>query len=396
MLSTVNAKTGEKIFMNTTNKLNRVLMAATAVLAMATSAFAIPKGPCDVKPQPDVCCEEPAPGPFAFSYAKDMSLSCPSDFYIRADFLLMQAKEDGLEYAVTQNEDFAANLNQLPLDEGEIQGFTSDDHSTDWNFGARVAIGFYLNHDAWDLRAQYTYFRINNDKGTIVKNQVLLPFWSDPAVGVPVDAKQTSARWTGTIHDLNLTLGKPYHVSRYVILSPNVGVKFAKIDQDFKVRNSGTWPVTPSTQRIDMVIDNDFWGVGAMVAMESEWIFGAGFSMFANASASLLYSHFDIKESLFVTVDNDNRVDHEFNTVTPNANICIGLAWCKHFSKNRYAFTLKGAYEFQAWYDQNRMRRFLDTNGTIGALNGNPASNIECPRANLYLNGFVFGVGFDF
>lgn len=373
--------------MNTTNKLNRVLMAATAVLAMATSAFAIPKGPCDPKPNPEVCCEEPAPGPFAFSYAKDMSLSCPSDFYIRGDFLLMQAREDGLEYALTQNQDVVPS-NSFPLEESEIQGFTTDNHSTDWNYGARVTIGFYLNHDAWDLRATYTYFRINNDKGTIVKNKVLLPFWVTPDTDVPSDAKQTSARWTGTAHDLNLTLGKPYHVSRYMILNPMVGVKFAKIDQDFKVRNSGTWAVAPASQRIDMVGDNDFWGVGAIVGMESEWLFGAGFSLFANASAALLYSHFDVEQTVFETVELNNTIDHEFNTITPAANLCLGLQWCKHFSKNRYAVSIRGAYEFQAWYDQNRMRRYLD--------NTRPECNIELPRANLYLSGFVFGVGFDF
>ncbi len=370
--------------MKTTSMLNKALMAATAVFAMATTAFAIPAGPCDPKPQPDVCCEEPAPGPFAFSYAKDMSLSCPSDFYFRADFLLMQAREDGLEYAVTQD-NVNVPLNRYPL-VGEVQGFNTDDHSTDWNYGARIALGFYLNHDAWDLRATYTYFRINNDKGTIVKNEALLPYWVTPDVAVPSDAKQSSARWTGTAHDLDFTLGKPYHISRYVIFNPNFGVKFAKIDQDFKVRNSGSW--SSGIQRIDMVADNDFWGVGAVLGVETEWLFGAGFSIFANAQASLLYSHFDIKQNFYTTETVTNTLNHEFNTITPNAKLNVGLSWCKHFSKNRYAISLTAAYEFQAWYDQNRMRRFFDDT--------NPACNTELPRANLYISGFVFGVGMDF
>ena len=41
---------------------------------LAFSAYAIPKDPCEPK---DTCCEEPAPGPYAFSYPKDLGLVCP-------------------------------------------------------------------------------------------------------------------------------------------------------------------------------------------------------------------------------------------------------------------------------------------------------------------------------
>ena len=69
------------------NLSNKLFVALVATLLAATTAYAIPKGPCD-KPK-DVCCEEPAPGPFAFNYPKDVGLSCPRDFYLYADFLIM-------------------------------------------------------------------------------------------------------------------------------------------------------------------------------------------------------------------------------------------------------------------------------------------------------------------
>jgi hypothetical protein len=385
VLFTVNAKTGENIYMKTTNNLNRVLMAAVAVLAFATSAFAIPKGPCDPKPQPDVCCEEPAPGPFAFSYAKDMSLSCPSDFYLTADFLLMQAREDGLEYAMTQNQFFQNNnYNQFPLDESEVIGYTTKGHTSDWNYGVRVAMGFYLTHDAWDLRATYTYFRINNDKGIETKNEVLLPLWVQTVQPVPSDSVKFSARWTADVNNFDLTIGKPYHISRYVVFNPNVGIKFAKIDQDFKVRYGATWD--PTTDRINSVNENDFWGIGMKAGFDTEWLFGAGFSLLAKANAALLYSHFDVEQHINGVVD--DSINHEFYTVTPYTDLSLGLNWSKHFSKNRYVISLRASYEFQAWFDQNRMRRFFDQ--------VSPEANMEASRANLYITGFVFGVGMDF
>ena len=79
-------------------KKNKIFL--TLALLFASISFAIPKGPCDKK---EVCCVEPDPGPFAFYYPKDMNLSCPKGFYVKGEFLLMQVKEEGLEYALIQN-----------------------------------------------------------------------------------------------------------------------------------------------------------------------------------------------------------------------------------------------------------------------------------------------------
>ena len=79
--------------MNKKNLLSKVLFSLAAVL-FASTAIAIPKDPCAPK---DVCCEEPAPGPFAFAYPKDVGLSCPRDFYIHGEFMWMKPTEEGLE-----------------------------------------------------------------------------------------------------------------------------------------------------------------------------------------------------------------------------------------------------------------------------------------------------------
>ncbi len=70
----------------------RVLASSFVALTASTSLYAIPKGPCEAK-APDVCCDEPKPGPFAFAYPTDMGLSCPRDFYVHVDGLLMQANK---------------------------------------------------------------------------------------------------------------------------------------------------------------------------------------------------------------------------------------------------------------------------------------------------------------
>ena len=66
-------------------KISLALISSVAVLLTANAFAEIPAEPCEEKP--DVCCKDPAPGPFAFSYAKELSLSCPKDFYFNAIIL---------------------------------------------------------------------------------------------------------------------------------------------------------------------------------------------------------------------------------------------------------------------------------------------------------------------
>ena len=285
--------------MNTQKNIRKVLIAIVATLSMV-SAFAIPKGPCETKP--DVCCEEPAPGPFAFSYAKDMGLSCPRDFYFDADYLLMQANEEGLEYAITQGT--TANRAVFPLTEGDVQGYTTGSHSADWNHGVRLACGFFLNHDAWDVNAAWTYFRINDDSGINTNNAILLALWLDPGLTTRTNqgtqlCRTASARWTGDLHTLDLNLAKPYHISRYVVFNPFFGVRFGWVGQNYMARYGGDWYDGAADDiNVDMISKNDFWGVGARTGLNTEWHVGSGWYLFGNVAAALLYSHFDVEQSV--------------------------------------------------------------------------------------------------
>ena len=96
-------------------KKHKILL--TLTLLLTSISFAIPKGPCNKKEK--VCWEEPTPGPFAFSYPKDMNLSCPQDFYVKGEFLLMQVKEEGLDkyFALLQQ---TSSTSKVKIDGKEI------------------------------------------------------------------------------------------------------------------------------------------------------------------------------------------------------------------------------------------------------------------------------------
>ena len=370
-------------------------------LLFTSFSFAIPKEPCDKK---EVCCEEPAPGPFAFYYPKDMNLSCPRGFYVKGEFLLMHVKEEGLEYAMTQNTltGINENDNAFPLTGGDIQGYSEGHHNWDWTGGCRVAMGFYLNYDCLNAEANWTYIRINNDSGKNVTGGVLLPFWLTPNLDLGLfvnDNISSSARWTGNLNTLDIKLGKPYHISRFVIFNPHLGLRMAWIDQDYTSRNGGNFDLTliGDGENLEMSAKNDFWGVGPRVGIDTEWHFADSWYLFGNMAASLLYSHFDVFQEVILDKKTLYQLKHDFYTNSPNMEIILGLCWCHLFSKNRYMVSLKAAYEMHQWWEQNRLRRFFDKDsGILGNPLSASSSNDEVARGDLTVNGFSFAIQFDF
>ena len=118
--------------------MNIIYKLLAVTLLITSTVGAIPPAPCD--PQPcNVCCEDPKPGPFAFSYPQELTLSCPQDFYIWGEFLYMQAKEDGLDYGITAGND---NAEYFPVTSSKVLGFSNDHHDWDYNPGLRVGFGF--------------------------------------------------------------------------------------------------------------------------------------------------------------------------------------------------------------------------------------------------------------
>lgn len=361
-------------------KISLALMSSVAVLLMANGFAEVPAEPCDEKP--DVCCKEPAPGPFAFSYARELSLSCPKDFYFDAQYLFMQTKEEGLELGVSQKD--STDEYDFPLTEGDVLGFSTGSSKWNWNNGFRLGFGGYFGHDVWGLQAQYTYLRIKDDHGLNATGKVLLPFWINNSAGQAIYHNITM-RWTGNINVFDLMLNKPYHVSRYLALNPEVGLRAGWIEQDFLIRHSRR----DYTYTGEMKGDQDFWGIGMRAKLGSEWILDSHFSVFGHVAGSMLYSHFDVSQT--GTTPETNQANYEtkndFYTNTINTEIGLGLAYGVFFNEKKDHLAIKLAYEFHEWFSFNRLRRFTAYT--------NVAYNDESRGALMY-NGLSFQIAFNF
>lgn len=365
-----------------------VLVSSFAVFMTATSLNAIPRGPCE-PPPPPICCEEPKPGPFAFAYPYDMNLACPRDFYFHVDGLAMQLKEDGMAWAI---EDSITPSTSNAITGGSVVGWTNDHRDWEYNWGVRVGAGFYLDHDAWNLDFDWTWVNISDYKkrSASTSGGVLIPLWAVGNGAGNVDAPvnllsgSLSSVWDGDYNTVDLKLAKPYHVSRYLVLSPHFGVRGGWITQHFSVDYSGA----SSANRFVHHGKNDFWGVGARSGLNSSWIFGKGFNLFGNFAASLLYGKFDIEQRLTTPGTNIGFTiedDHFMNV--PNMEMEIGFTWGHYFDCNRYHVSLSAAYEFHYWWDQLNLRKFY------GA--GPFYPNDVVSRGDLSLSGFSLSLQFD-
>lgn len=373
--------------MNLSNSLNRFLVGAAAAV-VATSAYAVPKGPCE-KPV-EVCCEEPKPGPFAFSYPKDVNLACPADFYVNAAFLIFQAKEDGMDFGVRDNDGPG-----LPITHGDILGFSSDNDDWDYNLGVRVGFGFYLHHDAWTLDFDWTWLNITNyqDFGT-ANSGIILPVWLPPIINEP-DSSWTSisAVWEAHYNTIDIRLGKPYHISRYVIVKPHFGLRGGWIDQHFSVHHHGTY--NEETNDAIHHGENDFWGIGARAGLESEWIVGKGWQLFGNVAGSMLFGKFEIDQNAVVGTSSSNQgydVEYDSYQNVPNFEMQLGIAWNKYFNKNKYRIGVAAAYEFHEWFDQFNMKRFFGYTDDTSSYQWQADTSA---RGNLTLNGFSIKLQLD-
>ena len=270
--------------MKKNNYLNRALLIVAMLFVGA--AFAIPPDPCLPK---DVCCEEPAPGPFAFSYPKDVGLACPRDFYVHGEFLWMKGSEEGLEFGL-DNDDTSDGGLIFPLHPGKIKGFSRDSDEWDWRPGFRAGFGFNTMNDFWNISIDWTYIRI---KSTIDVNNGglgnLRALWLPPS-GTLGQIAQTSAKWSGDYNTMDIMIGKPYHVSRYFTSNPMFGIRAGWIDQDYLIR------YFENQIERDVWLKNDYWGAGLRGYYEAQFIIGSGFLIWGKAAFSLLFGKFDISQ----------------------------------------------------------------------------------------------------
>jgi hypothetical protein len=315
---------------------------------------------------------------YAFSPAKELHLKNSRDFSLYADALLLQAKEDGLEFAISD-----ANGSAAFIQGGTVKGFSSNRRDTDFNPGLRVGMGFLFGDDRWNCDILWTFLKITNSKSEFTPgNGVLIPLWLIPTVN---QTNQTlHAVWNTNFNTLDFQMGRAFQVSRTFVANPHLGGRIAFIDQHFSVQYGGYYGAKRGATAHN---ENDFAGLGMRGGLDTEWKLAPDWALIGNIAGSLLWGHFETAQSLAQGVDLGYDLVHDHNQNIPNLEMIMGISWGHSFRKDQFRLDARLAYEFHEWWDMLHLRRFWD---------GDPGfPNDQVSRGNLTLNGVSFRFQID-
>ena len=110
--------------------------------------------------------------------------------------------------------------------------------------------------------------------------------------------------------------------------------------------------------------------------------------MYAKSNLALLFGQFILRQNANTVSSTLNyNIYDVFYDFQPNMGMTLGFRWDKYSKRKETLISFNIAYEFQQWWNQNQMKRFL---------NSNPVTIRTVPRNNLSFNGFVLGTSVDF
>jgi hypothetical protein len=362
-----------------------------ASLFVATAAFAQQNGNC--APKQDACkpCQKVCPCPPAkvelnpaYNAPANIDLTCSWDVNVNASFLYWQATQSnmGLGVLVSMTD---TGLPSVVVNERTIN------MDYDYKPGFRVGLGWELDHDNWDMQAEYTWFHAHNSRSVKAPTAVspaasyIAPTVTSPypalAQGEVKQATSVDSSWRLKMDIVDLNIGRSCYVGKELTMRPSLGLRGAFIRQQLKVEN-----VFTPTNKENARLRTNSWGVGPSVALDANWNLCDGFRIFGNTEADLLYTRYTRSNftSSLKSFDIESPQDYSFkrtvrniDTVRTHLDINAGIGYGTYFDCNNWYFDISAGYEFQAFFDQN----MFNTNSTPG---------------NLYTQGLTLKARLDF
>lgn len=305
------------------------------------------------------------------------------DVYASADFIYWYVTEDNLELGI--------NYSQGPATATTVGNVVNADFS--YKPGFKVGLGMNFDHDNWDACLGYTWLHGSiGTSATATQNPTasLLPIHASPDIieGTGNAMNSGSNNWRYKFDFLDGEMARAYYVGTRLSFRPYFGVRAAWIRQRY-VENFST---TDSSIAYTSWQNTASWAVGPRVGVNTNWMLGCGFRMIGNATGDLLFTRYCAKATenrlAAGVIEESNSLDqHGINTLRPHAGLDFGFGWGTYFDNNNWHFDLAATYGFQAFWDQNMFRQFVD---------GTAVATSFAPNGNLFIHGLDVAIRFDF
>jgi hypothetical protein len=328
-----------------------------------------------------------------------------------AELLIWRANQDGL-WPTIENQNPG-----VPLI-GSASNYTDSKFNhlhPKWDAGFKVAAGYNMAHDSWDVLATWTWFQNHaklNEEADAESNPVetLTALWSafdelDTSLNLPRVA-EVHANWKLKLNVVDLELGRKMYVGQWLAVRPNIGLRGAMIRQHYAINyfpgavGSNITAFDGTQEQIRM--KNDFGGVGVKAGLNTQWNMGCGFSIYGDSALSIVYGAFDIEQreqnGPQATTNPSNTIlaiKDNFHASRAIADLALGLRWEHQYPDSLTSVAVSIGWEHHVFFDQMNMKRFttLNSSGTSTTVAGTVVFN---DGGNLTTQGLTVGLRFDF
>ncbi|MCI0381833.1 MAG: Lpg1974 family pore-forming outer membrane protein [Chlamydiae bacterium] len=294
--------------------------------------------------------------------------------FLTGDILLWEAHENNLAFAVEQTSDAGRKARNLNFH---------------WDWGFRLGIGANLPHDGWDVYLNWTRFYTNGSrKISSTAFGGFIPTYIPPAqISATTRSQQIDANWKLHFNQLVLELGREFFVSRWLTLRPCAGFITDWIHQRYKIKYRDLMNFTFGS-RADIEMKCKYWGLGLRGGIDTEWGVGAGFGIFANLYASLLYGYFSTGFDEFTANNSPLLLFKDHHRIgRAITDLMLGLRYDYLFCNERYHIGLQVGWEHHMFFGLNQFPRFVD-DLAVGTFLGN--------QGDLTIQGYILQIRLDF
>lgn len=297
---------------------------------------------------------------------------------VRVDFLWWRPSTDNVVLGVEDS------VTTSPTVSGSTVDFTTSDIKRPkfkYDPGFRLGLAHVCPCDCWDVMLNWTHFHSKasatgfsdlgfpTTPGIAGTYTVFIPFFERQRFAFPDLAR---GHWTLNMDLLDLEFGSKYYVCSCFSVRPNIGLRGARIDQNYKVfsfarRESNTFIANFEPNNYDSFAKakSDFLGLGPRVGVEAELDLGCGIALYGQGAASLLFGRFDRHTREFFTVftgtgstatqtsiDYASHGSPERSSVA-TTDLSIGLKWCHCFNwcNRQHPVSLAIAWEHHGFYN---------------------------------------------
>ena len=343
---------------------------------------------------------ENASGTKGALFAPGRNVDAEGNWYADIEALLWHVKSGATDWAIVFDQ-------SLPPSDGNMKtlGF-------DWDWGLRVGIGKYLEHDNWDAGMLYTYYRTADSSKVLVGFST--PTGTDGPVGSPGPSGTTNGNFSAkvSLNSIDVALGKSYFTSKDIMVHPHIGIKNVwiiekyRLNTDNYINATGTFVPVSGNVSTSLEDTNKLWGIGPHVGVDFSWDLCGNFKFVSTAEGALLQGYFQVKqeEEIFVAPVGDTAVSTTINLkgnmhqFVPFGRLLLGLGWGDHCNNNKQYIDLSLNYEVNYFWRENQMINEVNSDPSAVSLSSSDSVRLLLTRLSedIGFYGVTFRVKLDF